>query len=61
MYSGKIAGPPGGGGIKFNYLYYVCFSGVKESSKTEDCFSHLQEEYKYVTPEKIKGRSVLML
>jgi hypothetical protein len=32
----------------FNYLYYVCFSGVKESSKTEDCFSHLQEEYKYV-------------
>jgi hypothetical protein len=41
-------------------LYYVCFSGFKESSGTEDCFSHPQEEYKYVTPEKIKGRSVFM-
>ncbi|CAH1375564.1 unnamed protein product, partial [Tenebrio molitor] len=28
--------------------------GFKESSKPEDCFSHPQEEYKYVTPEKIK-------
>jgi hypothetical protein len=43
-----------------NALPTINLPGFKESSGTEDCFSHPQEEYKYVTPEKIKGRSVFM-
>jgi hypothetical protein len=42
---------------KFIFIL-ICFSGFKESSNSEDCFSHTQEEY--ATPEKIKGRCALM-
>jgi hypothetical protein len=43
-------------------IIYIMFvsQALRNLPRQEDCFSLPQKEYKYVTPEKISGRSVFM-